>query len=331
MNEQQFRALRVSQNEDKKISCAVERLSLADLDEGDLVIRAEYSGVNYKDALAATGAGKIMRDFPKVGGIDVAGEVVSAAGRFKPGEKVLITGFDLGVAHDGGFAEYVRAPEKWALALPPNLSAREAMLVGTAGFTAALSVLRLEENGLTPADGKVVVLGATGGVGSFAVAFLAALGYQVTAVTGKSAAADYLKNLGASEVLLRDDIERGDRPLEKALWAGAVDPVGGDWLAWLTRTLAPNASVAVSGLTGGIELRATVMPFILRGVSILGVDSVFCPMARREKTWARIAGEMKPKNLDSVAAAEVGLDDLPAVFPKLLKGEMRGRTLVRLS
>jgi putative YhdH/YhfP family quinone oxidoreductase len=228
----------------------------------------------------------------------------------------------------------VRAPQKWAVALPEkNLSAREAMLVGTAGFTAALSILRLEENGLSPGGGKkVIVLGATGGVGGFAVAFLSALGYEVTAVTGKAAAADYLtKTLGASEVLLRDEIERGNRPLEKALWAGAVDPVGGEWLAWLTRTLAPGASVAVSGLTGGIELHTTVMPFILRGASILGVDSVFCPMSRREKTWARIAGEMKPKNLDAIAAAEVGLEELPAIFPKLLKGEMRGRALVRLN
>ena len=332
MESQKLRALQVRKDDDGKITAAVTEMTVGDLDEGNVVIRAEFSGVNYKDALAATGAGRgIMRDFPKVAGIDVAGVVAeSSDSRYRPGDKVLITGYKLGVDHDGGFAEFVRAPADWLVPLPGGISAREAMTVGTAGFTAALSVMRLMENGLAPENGKVIVLGATGGVGGFAVAFLAKLGFQVTAVTGKAESRDYLQKLGASEILLRDEIERGEKPLEKPMWAGAVDPVGGDWLAWLTRTLKPGAAAAVSGLTGGVELKTTVMPFILRGVSVLGIDSVFCPADRRLRAWEKIADEWKPKDLEIFIAEEVDLDGLGEVFPKLIGGKMQGRALLRI-
>ena len=332
MESQKLRALQVRKDDDGKITAAVTEMTVGDLDEGNVVIRAEFSGVNYKDALAATGAGRgIMRDFPKVAGIDVAGVVAeSSDSRYRPGDKVLITGYKLGVDHDGGFAEFVRAPADWLVPLPGGISAREAMTVGTAGFTAALSVMRLMENGLAPENGKVIVLGATGGVGGFAVAFLAKLGFQVTAVTGKAESRDYLQKLGASEILLRNEIERGEKPLEKPMWAGAVDPVGGDWLAWLTRTLKPGAAAAVSGLTGGVELKTTVMPFILRGVSVLGIDSVFCPADRRLRAWKKIADEWKPKDLEIFIAEEVDLDGLGEVFPKLIGGKMQGRALLRI-
>ena len=332
MESQKLRALQVRKDDDGKITAAVIEMTVGDLDEGNVVIRAEFSGVNYKDALAATGAGRgIMRDFPKVAGIDVAGVVAeSSDSRYRPGDKVLITGYKLGVDHDGGFAEFVRAPADWLVPLPGGISAREAMTVGTAGFTAALSVMRLMENGLAPENGKVIVLGATGGVGGFAVAFLAKLGFQVTAVTGKAESRDYLQKLGASEILLRNEIERGEKPLEKPMWAGAVDPVGGDWLAWLTRTLKPGAAAAVSGLTGGVELKTTVMPFILRGVSVLGIDSVFCPADRRLRAWEKIADEWKPKDLEIFIAEEVDLDGLGEVFPKLIGGKMQGRALLRI-
>ena len=332
MESQKLRALQVRKDDDGKITAAVTEMTVGDLDEGNVVIRAEFSGVNYKDALAATGAGRgIMRDFPKVAGIDVAGVVAeSSDSRYRPGDKVLITGYKLGVDHDGGFAEFVRAPADWLVPLPGGISAREAMTVGTAGFTAALSVMRLMENGLAPENGKVIVLGATGGVGGFAVAFLAKLGFQVTAVTGKAESRDYLQKLGASEILLRNEIERGEKPLEKPMWAGAVDPVGGDWLAWLTRTLKPGAAAAVSGLTGGVELKTTVMPFILRGVSVLGIDSVFCPADRRLRAWEKIADEWKPKDLEIFIAEEVDLDGLGEVFPKLIGGKMQGRALLRI-
>ena len=325
-----FRALRIF-NDDGRIHSRIVDATLDELSEGDVVIRAAYSSVNYKDALAATGAGKILKKFPLIGGIDVSGTVVSSRdSRFAPGEEVLVTGYDLGVGQDGGFAGFVRVPGDWLVPLPAGLSLRDAMIYGTAGFTAALSVVRLERNGLRPGSGPVAVTGATGGVGSLAVGILAARGYEVTAITGKDDAADYLRELGAAHVQSRTAIELGTRPLEKALWAGAVDAVGGDLLAWLVRSTVPWGGVASTGLTGGTNLSLTVMPFILRAVSLIGVDSVACPADLRRETWQRLASDMRPRALASVAASDITLEDLPRAFDTLLKGQARGRFVVRL-
>ena len=325
-----FNAFKVFE-EDGKISGRVVELSLDDLSDGAVVIKAAFSSVNYKDALAATGAGKIMRRFPLVAGIDVAGTVESSADpRYKAGDSVLVTGYDLGVAHDGGYAGYVRVPGDWVVPIPAGLSSFEAMAIGTAGFTAALSVVEMERNGLTPSSGPVIVTGATGGVGSIAVQCLAAAGYEVTALTGKPQEESYLQSLGARHILSRDTLQMGTRPLEKATWAGAVDPVGGATLAWLTRTMMPNGSIASSGLTGGTELQTTVLPFILRGVKLLGIDSVTCPAATRLEVWRRLATDLKPARL-AETAKEISLAGLPAAFDVLLTGQARGRYVVKVS
>jgi NADPH2:quinone reductase len=323
-----FQAFRVYE-EQGKVEGRVAAVSLDELSPGEVVVDAEYSSVNYKDALAATGAGKIIRRFPLTGGIDVSGVVESSEDpRFRPGDRVLATGFGLGVTHDGGFGAKVRMPGDWIVALPDGLTPFEAMAIGTAGFTAAMSVLAMEHNGLVPTAGPVIVTGATGGVGSIAVDMLAARGYSVTAVTGKDAEHDYLRTIGARDVLSRSGIEMRNVPLDKAKWAGAVDPVGGETLAWLTRTMLPEGTIAASGLTGGSELHTTVMPFILRGVKLLGIDSAACPMTRRLEVWRRAASDMKPRHLDAIAR-EISLADLPRVFPELLRGGVRGRYVVR--
>jgi NADPH2:quinone reductase len=325
-----FNAFRVFE-ESGKISGRVVPLSLDDLGEGTVVIKAAFSSVNYKDALAGTGAGKIMRRLPLVGGIDVAGTVESSGdARFASGDAVLVTGYDLGVAHDGGFSQYVRVPADWVVPVPPGLSVFDAMAIGTAGFTAALSVVEMERNGLTPSSGPVIVTGATGGVGSIAVQCLAARGYDITAFTGKPHEESYLRSLGAKHLLARDSVQMGTRPLEKAMWAGAVDAVGGATLAWLTRTMMQNGCIASSGLTGGTDLQTTVLPFILRGVKLLGIDSVMCPMATRRDVWRRLAGDLRPAAL-MTAAREIDLADLPSAFDELLRGQARGRYVVKLS
>jgi NADPH2:quinone reductase len=325
-----FNAFKVF-NEDGKIAGQVVEQSLDGLSEGAVVIKAAFSSVNYKDALAATGAGKIMRRFPLIGGIDVAGTVDSSSdARFKAGDPVLVTGYDLGVAHDGGYAGYVRVPAEWVEPVPAGLSSFDAMAIGTAGFTAALSIVEMERNGLTPSSGPVIVTGATGGVGSIAVQSLAARGYSVTALTGKPQEADYLRMLGAADVMTRGSFEMGTRPLEKATWAGAVDPVGGDVLAWLTRTMMYGGTIASSGLTGGTELKTTVLPFILRGVKLLGIDSVLCPSATRHEVWRRLGADLKPAHL-ATAARTISLDELPGAFAALLGGQARGRFVVDLS
>jgi len=269
-----------------------------------------------------------MRRFPLVGGIDVAGTVESTTdARFTAGDPVLVTGYDLGVAHDGGYAAYVRVPAEWVVPLPTGLSLFDAMAIGTAGFTAALSIVEMERNGLTPSSGPVVVTGATGGVGSIGVQCLAARGYEVTAFTGKPREEEYLRSLGARHVLNRATLQMGTRPLEKATWAGAIDPVGGATLGWLTRTMMQSGCIASSGLTGGIELNTTVLPFILRGVKLLGIDSVLCPMPTRLEVWRRLATDLKPGKLVE-AARQIRLDELPAAFDALLKGHARGRHVV---
>jgi NADPH2:quinone reductase len=324
-----FRAYRIFED-DGKVAGRLVETTLGELTAGDVVVNVAYSSVNYKDALAATGAGKIVRRFPLIGGIDLSGTVVSSAdARFREGQPVLVTGFDLGVAHDGGYATYARVPADWVVPVPSGLDLFEAMAIGTAGFTAALSIVQMERNGLTPASGAVIVTGATGGVGSMAVASLAVLGYKVTALTGKDSEHDYLRSLGAADVLSRASVQMGTRPLEKSLWAGAVDPVGGDTLAWLTRTMMYGGSIANAGLTGGTELHTTVLPFILRGVKLLGIDSVMCPMPERLAVWRRLATDMKPPGLRTIAR-QISLDELPEAFNTLLKSQARGRFVVRL-
>ncbi len=327
---QPFRAYRVSER-DGQISSALEQITLDDLPEGDVLIRASWSDVNFKDALAATGKGKIMRRFPMVAGIDVAGHVASSEDpRFKEGDAVVVTGWGLGEEHDGGFSEYVRVKGDWLVPLPDGLSLRETMALGTAGFTAGLAVDAMEHNGQRPDAGPVLVNGATGGVGSIAIDMLAQRGYEVCAFTGKSEAEGYLKNLGASRIILRSETELGERPLEKTLWAGAVDNVGGDELGWLTRTVMPFGNIASIGLAGGFKLNTTVMPFILRGVNLLGIFSVRVPQERRLRVWQRLASDLRPSKLDDIVTREVGLDDLGGVFDDFVEGQVTGRTLVRL-
>jgi NADPH2:quinone reductase len=323
-----FRAFRIV-NDDGTIHGSVVNATLNELSAGDVLIKASFSSVNYKDALAATGTGKILRRFPLIGGIDAAGVVASSTdARFREGDEVLVTGYDLGVANDGGYAGYVQVPASWVVPIPRGLTAFEAMALGTAGFTAGLSIVRLEQNGLRPRNGKVVVTGSSGGVGSIAIASLARLGYDVTAITGKEDAQEYLRQLGAREVLSRNTLEMGTRPLEKARWAGAVDAVGGDMLAWLTRTTDAWGGIASTGLTGGVEIHTTVMPFILRGVSLIGIDSVSCPMEIRVEVWRRLATDMKP-NLAAIAK-EISLDGLQGAFATLLAGKARGRFVVNV-
>ena len=324
-----FRAFRVFED-DGRVQGRVVSATLDDLSAGEVVIQVAHSSVNYKDALAATGSGKIMRRFPLIAGIDASGIVVSSTDRrFCEGQPVLVTGYDLGVAQDGGYAGFARVPANWVVPVPDGLSSFDVMAIGTAGFTAALSIEDLERNGLTPGQGAVIVTGATGGVGSLAVQMLAARGYRVTALTGKDREHDYLTALGATAVLSRHGLQMGTRPVEKPLWAGAVDVVGGEMLAWLTRTMIYNGAIASSGLTGGTDLKTTVLPFILRGVKLLGIDSAMCPMATRLEVWRRLATDLKPNRLQTIATT-IGLDDLSKAFATLLSGAARGRYVVNL-
>ncbi|MBZ0094940.1 MAG: oxidoreductase [Sulfuricella sp.] len=326
---QRFNAYRIFENEGQ-VSARLVELGVDDLDPGEVLIRNSHSSVNYKDALAATGTGRVVRRFPIIGGIDVAGTVVTSGDtRFREGEAVLVTGYGMGVEHDGGYAEYSRVPADWVVALPQGMSPADAMAIGTAGFTAALAIMRMEQNGLKPANGPVVVTGASGGVGSVAVDLLAGLGYEVTAISGKDDQHEYLRHLGASRVLSRHTLEMGRKPLEKTIWAGAVDPVGGETLAWLTRTMKQHGTIASCGLTAGIELHTTVMPFILRGVSLLGIDSVQCPMELRRRVWERLASDMRPRHLKEMTRT-IHFEQLPDIFDALLKSTVKGRVVVEI-
>jgi len=323
-----FRALRVHRL-DTGIEACLEVLSTSDLSPGEVVIQASYSSINYKDALAVTGKGKIMRRFPLVAGVDVAGVVFESADeRFQTGDAVLVTGCGMGENHDGGFAEIVRVPADWVVPLPEGLDLYAAMALGTAGFTAALAIDRLEQNGQQPDAGPIIVSGASGGVGSIAIDLLSGRGYEVIALSRGPAASAYLRSLGAAEVLDAAIVAASDRPLEKAQWGGAIDNVGGDTLAWLTRTVQPWGNIASIGMAGGIDVHTTVMPFILRGISILGITSANCPMQRRMKIWKRLVTDLKPRHLDKIVAGVVNLDELPAVSEKLLSGQHRGRYVV---
>ena len=326
-----FRAFRVHE-ENKKISGRVEEITLDDLSEGEVVIKTAYSDINYKDALAGTGARKIMRRFPMVGGIDLSGEVVrSTDSRLKEGDRVVVIGGGLSEDYDGGYAEYARVPSETVVALPNTLSLRDAMALGTAGFTAALAVRQMEHNGQRPELGPIAVNGATGGVGSFAIDMLSARGYEVSALTGKRDGDAYLRGIGAANVVYRDELEIGERALERAQWGGAIDNVGAVQLAWFTRTVVPSGNIAAVGLAGGINLTTTVMPFILRGVNLLGINSVTITLALRQAVWERIGTDLKPRYLDRIVTREVTLEELPSVFKGHLSGEVTGRTVVRIS
>lgn len=308
-----------------------ESITVNELGPGDVLIKVHYSSINYKDALAATGAGKILRKYPLVGGIDLAGEVVSTDdARYRVGDKVLVTGCELSETHDGGYAEYARVKGDWVVPLPDTLDEFRAMGLGTAGFTAGLAIHRMEQNGQNPANGPVVVTGATGGVGCVAINMLSARGYDVVAVTGKPEATSFLRSLGAKQVLLRQEIVIGSRPLEAAKWAGAIDNVGGEILSWLTRTVGPRGNVASVGLVGGVEFRTTVMPFILRGVNLLGINSSATPRELRLEVWKRIGSDLLPPDLQHIVTRTVSFEELPEAFEDYLKGKVVGRTVVAI-
>ncbi|SMF34179.1 YhdH/YhfP family quinone oxidoreductase [Pseudobacteriovorax antillogorgiicola] len=326
-----FKALRVYRD-GESVKNRIEFMELDDLDEGEVVIRSAYSSVNYKDALGATGAGRILKRFPMVAGIDVSGTVVSSkSDRFQEGQKVLVTGCGLGENHDGGYSEMVRVPAPWVVPIPDGLTPREAMILGTAGFTAGLCVHRLEQNGLKPDKGPVVVTGASGGVGSLAVSMLVTRGYEVIAVSGKKEQHDRLKELGAEQVLTVEELELGKNPLETARFGGAIDNVGGAVLEGLIRHTNLWGSIASVGLAMDFKFSNTVMPFILRGVSLLGISSTNCPYDLRCEVWKSLSGDLKPKALESFVAKETNLEGLNKVFNDMLERKTVSRTLVKLS
>lgn len=325
----QFQAFRIHADAGVHRS-GIEMVSLDELNPGEVVIKTVYSSVNYKDALAGTGTGKILRRFPLIGGIDVAGHVVASTDpAFREGDAVLVTGSGLSETRDGGYSEYARLEAKWVVPLPQGLDLREAMILGTAGFTAALGLLRMVENRQTPELGPLAVTGATGGVGSLAVAIFRKAGFEVHAISGKPEHADYLTSLGASEVLGRDALAT-TRPMEATRFGGGLDNVGGPMLASLLAQTAPFGNVASAGLAASHGLEATVMPFIIRGVSLLGVASAGTARDIRDEVWRRLASGWKPAALDTICTREIGLDGLPDVFRGMLSGASLGRTLVRL-
>ncbi|WP_028589887.1 acrylyl-CoA reductase family protein [Paenibacillus massiliensis] len=329
-----FRALVVDQTgADAEVTAHVGTLTQDQLPPGDILIRVSYSSVNYKDGLASKANGGIVKSYPFVPGIDCSGTVVSSTDdHFREGQAVLATGYGLGVSQYGGFSEYVRVPKEWVVPLPEGLSLRDAMIFGTAGFTAALSIHKLEQHGMRPEAGPVLVTGATGGVGSTAVAMLAHRGYEVSASTGKSSSHSYLQSLGAQHLLTREEVYEGGKikALDKQLWQAAVDPVGGHALAAVLSKITYGGAVAVSGLTGGTAVPTSVHPFILRGISLLGIDSVFCPTELRRLLWNRMATDLMPPQTELLVEQEIALDELPQALSKILQGQATGRTLVRL-
>lgn len=326
-----FGAYLIEKGSDGKVAGRMTRLSPEQFDPGEVTLKVHYSSINYKDALAATGTGNIIRRFPCVGGIDMAGVVVESTDpRFRVGDPVICTSFDIGVSHHGGYAEFARVPARWVVPLPRGLDLFESMAIGTAGFTAALGIVRMEQNGLAPDRGPVVVTGATGGVGTLAIDMLARLGYHVVALTGKASEADALRGLGAAEVRLRSEIDFGKvRALEAGTWAGAVDNVGGAVLHWLLATMKQAGTVASIGNAGSHKLESTVYPFILRGVSLLGIDSGYMGFPTRQIVWDRLATDLKPQHLASVSH-RLAFADLPAAFDAYIQGRAKGRTVVAI-
>lgn len=328
---ERYTAMLVEEVEKRKFERKITERTIDELPEGELLIRVRYSSLNFKDALSAIGNPGVSRNFPHTPGIDAAGEVVECSdGSFKAGDEVLVTGFDLGMNTAGGFGQYIRIPSKWAVALPSGLSQKEAMVYGTAGFTAGLSLQAMVNAGVKPEHGEILVTGATGGVGSVAIALLAKAGYQAVAATGKADQVDFLKSIGAADVVGRDVVLEGaDKPMMRERWAGVIDCVGGDYLAAAIKATKYGGTVTCCGLTASPDLNINVFPFILRGVSLLGIDSVECPMAPRLSLWDKLASDWK---LDSLTALtdECGLNDLDEKIDAMLKGGLKGRTLVNL-
>ena len=328
---ERFRAYRIDQK-DGKIVADFQELSLDDLTEGNVVVRVSHSTINYKDALAATGAGKILRRYPLNGGIDLAGVVVSSEDTdFEPGTEVLVNGCGLSETIDGGYSEYARLASKSLVVIPEGMTPAEVMQIGTAGYTAALAIHRMEQNGQSPDRGPIVVTGATGGVGSVAIDMLSARGYEVVAMTGKDSEEAYLREIGASRILVRDQVELGKRPMEKAQWAGAIDNLGGDYLTWLTRTVDYGGNIASIGLASSPALQTTVLPFILRAVCLLGINSVDTPRKLRQAVWARIGNDLKPQHLDTIGHRTISFDELPNAFQGFIDGTITGRTVVEIA
>ena len=330
MSDKKFRALVVEEGEGGKFTRSIKERTVSDLSEGEVLIRVHYSSLNFKDALSATGNKGVTKNYPHTPGIDAAGVVEeSSSPQVKPGEEVLVTGYDLGANTDGGYGEYVRVPAGWGVGLPDGLSTRESIVYGTAGFTAALSVYKMEEYGTTPDMGEVLVTGATGGVGSVACAILAKAGYSVVASTGKTDQKEFLTALGVKEIISRaDSADTSGRPLLKGRWAGAVDTVGGDILATAIKSAKQHGVVTCCGNVASGELPINVYPFILRGVSLVGIDSAYCPMDARRKVWSKLAGEWKI-DLDGIAT-EVTLGGLDEQIDLILKGGQKGRVVVNL-
>lgn len=323
-----FKALRLHAGSPEPLR-RIETLGVDDLSPGNVIIEVAWSSINFKDALASRGRNAIIRSFPRVGGIDLTGVVAESADpRFRAGDEVIVHGFGIGVDHDGGHAQFARVSGDWVMHLPETISLFEGAVLGAAGYTAGLSLHLMELNGLRPESGPVIVTGATGGVASVAIDMLANRGYRVTAMTGKSDAHADLRALGATEVIGRIASDEMVKPLEKARWAGAVDSVGGACLAWLTRTMQPEGVITAFGNAGGLELETTVLPFILRGVRLIGVNAN-SPMPLREEVWAKIASAYRPTQLERIAKV-IELEDLPVTMDRMLAGELRGRTVIRL-
>lgn len=331
MTTQRFRALVVSEVEKNTFVRQVQERSISDLPEGDVVVQVHYSSLNYKDALSASGNKGVTRNYPHTPGIDAAGIVAASTSKeFKPGDHVIVTSYDLGMNTDGGFGQFIRVPAGWVVPCPELIDLRTSMCYGTAGFTAALSVHQLLEHGLQPTDGEVLVSGATGGVGSLAIAILAKLGYSVAAVNGRTDATDYLKGIGASSVIsIEEATDSSNRPLLKNRWAGSVDAVGGQLLATTIKSLDPNGTVTCCGNIASPELPINVYPFILRGVTLIGIDSQNCPMPLREQMWDKLANEWNIPQMESVVS-EHGLDELDDRIKLMLTGKHRGRSIIRM-
>ena len=325
-----FRAYRIDQR-GNQLEAGFTSLSLDDLSEGEVVVKVSHSTINYKDALAATGAGRILRRFPLVAGIDLAGTVVSSeADEFAEGDAVLVNGCGLSETRDGGYAEYARVPADAVVPVPDGMTLAETMQIGTAGFTAALAIHRMEQNDQRPENGPVIVTGATGGVGSIAIDLLNGRGYEVVALTGKADQREYLTGIGATRVLLRGEVDFGRRPMEKTEWGGAIDNLGGDALTWLTRTVKYGGNIASIGLAASHELNTTVLPFILRAVCLLGINSVYTPRDLRLQVWRRLGDDLRPRHLAKIAATTIRFDELPQAFQNFIDGKVTGRTLVEI-
>lgn len=327
-----FKAFRVFENEDQTFSRKIVERKIEDLPAGEVLIRVHYAALNYKDALSATGNKGVTKNYPHTPGVDAAGLVVSSTDpRFRESEPVIVTSYDLGMNTDGGFAEYIRVPADWVVSMPAAIDLRESMIVGTAGFTAGLGLYKMEQLGQKPADGPILITGASGGVGSMAVAILAQAGYEVIASTGKLEAHEYLRRLGATICVGREEAnDESKRPLMRPKWSGAIDTVGGNTLATALKACKPNGSVAACGLVASPSLKTTVFPFIINGVNLLGIDSATCPMSLREEVWEKLADEWRVPDIEAIATV-VQLDDLDPYIDQILEGKTRGRILIDMA